>query len=139
MCIYMCLCIRICVHLHGISDPIFGRKNWRGGFELFVLYKLYVHRHFYIDLSMYIFIHILCIYMCLCICICVHIDACVYISSIHTHVYIYTCAHNLLLLALVLRASFVHNKRKIQHTLSHSVATVSRLLKMIGLFCKKAL
>jgi len=139
MCTYMCLCIRICVHLHGISDPIFGRKNWRGGFELFVLYKLYVHRHFYIDLSMYIFVHILCIYMCMCICICVHIDACVYIFSIHTHAYIYTCAHYLLLLALVLRASVVHNKSKTEHRLSQSVATVSRLLKMIGLFCKRAL
>jgi len=57
----------------------------------------------------------MCVYVCVCVCMCVCVCVCVCVFVSHL---------------LILTRAPIH---------SYGVATISRLLKSIGLFCKRAL
>jgi len=56
----------------------------------------------------------MCVYVCVCVCVCVCVSVCVCDN---------TCRH----------------RHKCRHRHRYGVASISRLLKIVGLFCKRAL
>ena len=91
---------------------------------------LRVHVYFCTSCNTHMHICHMYIYVYICICKCVHVYGCVCIcvcACVHTHTHTYTHSVHVI---------YVQSQRA--HHI-YGVATVSRLFKRIGLFCKRAL
>ena len=91
---------------------------------IYIYICIYIYIYIYIHMYIYIRIHI-----CVCISVYIYIHICVYIYIHMYTIYTYMCVY--IYIFICMRAFLVW--------IWYGVATIRRLLKMIGLFCKKAL
>jgi len=136
----------ICMHIYTRQGPT---KKIDCAWDLY--FFVYVYTNMYIHICMYMYTHIpythVCVYartthksvrvchlytcacahvcMCVCACVCVSVHICIYLYLYLSYVY----THMLSLAALVRRSCT-------RFQITYGVATVSRLLKIIGLFCR---
>ena len=110
-CMCMCMCMYTCVYV-----------------------RVYVH----VSIHIYVWIHTckdmnVCVCECVCVCVRVFFCSCV----------IYLCTFagtwNVSTYCCVLGCHWMYGKCIWFNSTAYGVATISRLLKMIGLFCKRAL
>jgi len=86
--------------------------------------------------SMYEYIHVK-IWMCVCVCVCVR--ACVFVFVCNLCVCTFAGTWNVSTYCFVLGCRWMYGKCIWFNSTAYGVATISRFLKMIGLFCKRAL
>jgi len=95
---------------------------------------VYIHIHTCIYIYIYIYIHIyVYTYVYIYMCVYTHLHICIYVY-IYTCVYIYMCIY---IHIYIHREIFMYIHIDTWYVLW--VATISRLLKLIGLFCRRAL
>jgi len=124
--LYLCICTCICIYIY---------------VYIFVRARVFVH----VSLSFWLFpicsktltkqqaLHAVMLQVY----VCVYIHVCVFATHTHTHVFVYTFLFSFF-------PVFPHLLQDLSHTEDSpqcrcEVATIRRLLKIIGLFCKRAL
>jgi len=116
-------------------------------FSQFFAY-MYTCTYMYISICVYIYTYMYIIYMCVYICIYVCVYICIYIYvNINIYKHIFSWHTHTLSLSLSHTHTHTHTQEVtfvgiifVQMEINYwGVATISRLLKIIGLFCKRAL
>jgi len=164
---YACECMYICIYICSIIHMLMGSICIHIYICMYVYMHMYTYMHIYICCTFsrewvpYVYIYT---YVCVYICICIHI--CIYISVAHsnvnglpiyTYIHMYVCIHAYIFVASFTREWFPHifiytyvcmyiyiyifvaSSKCVWYTTRYGLAMIRRLLKKIGLFCKRAL
>jgi len=92
--------------------------------------RIYMHMYIYMYVYICIYVH-MCIYVYMYICI---QFISIYVYILYVNMYLYLCIYIYVFMYIC-----IHFCTDLDACPSYGVATISRLLKMIGLFCKRAL
>jgi len=123
LCVYICACVCVCVcmcHINSsyVSNQVFPCVTWL---------ILMCHNED-LDRTAAICVHC-CTRVCVCVCVCV----CMYVYAI----WILLMCH--MTHSLAWHASFLRVTKRSRSRRCYCVATISRLLKIVGFFCQLAL